>query len=170
MAKKGSRLREFEKNNRTLDISSKQKARKEKKREKLKLVQEEGAEANALQTGTGSGKKHRINWIRMGSVVFALVLVVFAGFTVKNIYDLKEREASLMEENLRLQMVKEELEMQVANIDSDSYIEEKARRDLKLVKGNELIFYFPEEYQVDQLSGDSEQAESGKDKEEGKNE
>lgn len=159
MAKKGSRLREFEKNNRTLDISSKQKARKEKKREKLKLVQAEAAAGTSAESN-GSGKKHRINWLRMGSVLVALVFIAVVVFSIKNIYDLKEREASLMEENLRLQMIKEELEMQAANIDSDAYIEEKARRDLKLVKGNELIFYFPEGFQLEEKNDTTEEEEN----------
>ena len=44
MAKRGSRLREFEKNNRVLDISNKQEARREKRREQRRKEREKAAQ------------------------------------------------------------------------------------------------------------------------------
>jgi len=177
MAKKGSRLREFEKNHRVLDISSAQEARQKKKTEKKRNLDSDGAPGTADAAAGGSGgagssasgadrssggRRTRINWVRAGSLIIALVFMVVVGLSVKNIFDLREREASLMEEKERLTMIREELQMQLAHIDSDEYMEEQARRQLKLVKGNELIFYFPEDFQVDK---DAEEDAAGDEEE-----
>ena len=39
---------------------------------------------------------------------------------------------------------KESLQLELENITSADYIESQARRDLKLIKPNELLFLFPE--------------------------
>jgi cell division protein FtsB len=46
--------------------------------------------------------------------------------------------------------MKEELTLQLENVNSDEYIEEQARKELKLMKGNELIFYFTEDDKSDE--------------------
>lgn len=174
MAKKGSRLREFEKNNRVLDISSNQEARRKKKSEKMKLAETAAGDPagqagsgglNAGGSGSGGksgGKRHRINWIKMGSVIISLVFLAVVAFSVKNIYDLKDREAALMERNQQLLRIREELTMELANVHTDEYIEELARRELKLVKGNELIFYFPDDFKLQRKeSGQGSSGEEG---------
>jgi len=149
MAKKGSRLREYEKNNRVLNISGAQEARQKKKSEKA------AAEGSGSPEDRSGRKQVRINWVRTGSLLIALAFVVVTALSVKNIFDLKEREAGLLEEKERLTMIKEELQMQFDHIDSDEYMEEQARRQLHLVKGNELIFYFPENFQLEKPEAES---------------
>ena len=69
---------------------------------------------------------------------------------MKNIYDLKAREADLQKENQKLEQMKEELTVELENVNTDEYIEEKARRELKLIRPNELVFYFPDDFQLKQ--------------------
>lgn len=165
MAKKGNRLRSFEKNNRTLDISSaqeeRQKKRKSGKGKKIKTQQKsavlsavpadgaEGAEnaggrSSEQRGGLAAGKK-RLNLFRLAGFALSLIFIIIVGMSVKNIYDLKEREQALMDRHEELLHMKEELTLQLENVNSDEYIEEQARRELKLIKGNELIFYFTED-------------------------
>ena len=139
MAKKGNRLREFEKTHRVLDISSAQKSRKLKKKEKA-----EKAEAQAGQSTAG----RHINWIRLVGVAVIIVFAVMVSLSVKNIFDLKEEEAALQERNSELIHLKEDLLMTLDNVNSDEFIEEQARKELKLAKGNELIFYFPDDWEA----------------------
>lgn len=158
MAKKGSRLREFEKNNRVLDISGAQKTRR-KKREAARLArQEEGksgkGDSRKAAEAAGQGKKsrkHRINRFKLLSWVITAALVIIVGMSVKNILDLRSQADSLTDKQTELLQQKEDLTIELENVTSDDYIEEQARRDLKLVKGNELIFLFPDE--LDEQTG-----------------
>lgn len=149
MAKKGSRLREFEKNHRVLDITSAQKERQKKK--SSRKPQEEKNE------DTANKKKRRVSWVRVIGLAVCAVFLLVVGISVKNIYDLKEREADLQKENQKLEQIKEELTVELENVNTDEYIEEKARRELKLIRPNELVFYFPDDFRLQQDEEESEE-------------
>lgn len=149
MAKKGSRLREFEKNHRVLDITSAQKERQKKK--SSRKPQEEKNE------DTANKKKRRVSWVRVIGLAVCAVFLLVVGISVKNIYDLKEREADLEKENQKLEQIKEELTVELENVNTDEYIEEKARRELKLIRPNELVFYFPDDFRLQQDEEESEE-------------
>lgn len=150
MAKRGNRLREFEKNNRVLDISSKQEARREKRKEQRRKEREK--ENNEADSGSDDivrefkkeKQETKINWKKIVPRVVILVFIVMMLGTLSNIHALKEKEKSLQEENMQLLKIKEELELEEKNVNSPDYIEAMARKDLKLAKSNELIFYFDE--------------------------
>lgn len=149
MAKKGSRLREFEKNHRVLDITSAQKERQKKK--SSRKPQEE------KNKDTANKKKRRVSWVRVIGLAVCAVFLLVVGISVKNIYDLKEREADLQKENQKLEQIKEELTVELENVNTDEYIEEKARRELKLIRPNELVFYFPDDFRLQQDEEESEE-------------
>ena len=173
MAKKGSRLREFEKNHRVLDISTAQESRKLKKKEKktrlaaAEAVTADSTEGNRSGSGHGNGSgqdsSKRINWVRLVGTVVLVAFLVMGGLSVKNILDLKEEAAALKERNLQLLQIKEELLMTMENVNSEEIIEEQARRELKLVKGNELVFYFPEDWELEKKHSDSGEGSDSKD-------
>ena len=149
MAKKGSRLREFEKNHRVLDITSAQKERQKKK--SSRKPQEEKKEDIANK------KKRRVSWVRVIGLAVCAVFLLVVGISVMNIYDLKEREADLQKENQKLEQIKEELTVELENVNTNEYIEEKARRELKLIRPNELVFYFPDDFRLQQDKEESEE-------------
>lgn len=149
MAKKGSRLREFEMNHRVLDISTSQEARRRKKENRKQKMTEADETASEVKSAAASGERtawKRGSWMKLIGIAIILVFIMIAAMSVKNIYDLKAEEASLMQRNEELLRLKEELLMELDNVNSREYIEEQARKELKLVKGNELIFYFPEDW------------------------
>lgn len=80
-------------------------------------------------------------------VAVVTVFLLMVAVSVKNIFDLKEEERALLQRNEELLQLKEELLMELNNVNSDEYIEEQARKELKLVKGNELIFFFPDDWE-----------------------
>ena len=142
MAKK-SRLHEFEKNNRVINIPQAQDAR----RERLEIARQKKA-------GTRK-KKIRINYMRM--VLFALVLVIGISFVVSavKIVQLQGEKKEVAAKNDELTHKKETLEMEYENVKLPEYIENQARRDLKLVKPQELLFAFNEEKQSGKTKNDS---------------
>ena len=160
MAKKGNRLREFEKNHRVLDISTAQEARRKKKEKKGILsgksaTAQAGADGTTMYAGTvteggetGSDGKSgkRSHWVMLIGMAVVVIFVLMVVMSVKNIFDLKEEERALKQRNEELVQLREELLMELKNVNSREYIEEQARKELKLVKGNELIFYFPDDW------------------------
>ncbi len=142
MAKK-SRLHEFEKNNRVINIPQAQDAR----RERLEIARQKKA-------GTRK-KKIRINYMRMA--LFALVLVIGISFVVSavKIVQLQGEKKEVAAKNDELTHKKETLEMEYENVKLPEYIENQARRDLKLVKPQELLFAFNEEKQTGKTGKDS---------------
>jgi len=155
MAKKGARLREFEKNHRVLDISTAQKARKKKKAAGAAACDSAAADSAAGKT------RYRFNWVRMTVLAVLIIFILMMILSVKNIYSLKAEESQLKQRNEELLQLKEELMMELDNVNSKEYIEEQARRQLKLVKGNELIFFFPEGWEESAAAKDKE--DNGKD-------
>ena len=146
MAKKGNRLREFEKTHRVLDISSAQESRKQKKKEKAEKAETETASADVQASQKTVGR--HTNWVKLIGVAVIIVFAIIISLSVKNIFDLKEEEAALQERNSELTLLKEDLMMKLDNVNSDEFIEEQARKELKLAKGNELIFYFPDDWEA----------------------
>lgn len=142
MAKK-SRLHEFEKNNRVINIPQAQ----DERRERLEIARQKKA-------GTRK-KKIRINYMRMA--LFALVLVIGISFVVSavKIVQLQGEKKEVAAKNDELTHKKETLEMEYENVKLPEYIENQARRDLKLVKPQELLFAFNEEKQTGKTGNDS---------------
>lgn len=132
-----------------LDITSAQKERQKKK--SSQKPQEEKKEDIANK------KKRRVSWVRVIGLAVCAVFLLVVGISVMNIYDLKEREADLQKENQKLEQIKEELTVELENVNTDEYIEEKARRELKLIRPNELVFYFPDDFRFQQDKEESEE-------------
>ncbi len=151
MAKKGARLREFEMNHRVLDISAAQEARKKKKEKNRILPEKIAADAGTYEkVAEAAGERaegKRSSWMKLISMAVVAVFILMVVMSIKNIFDLKEEESVLMQRNEELLQLKEELLMELDNVNSKEYIEEQARKQLKLVKGNELIFYFPDDWE-----------------------
>ena len=70
----------------------------------------------------------------------------------------KEREEAEAQKQ-ELLNTKEDLLAQYENINSAEYIERLARRDLKLVKSNELLFILPENIQKENEDDNAGKAE-----------
>lgn len=84
-----------------------------------------------------------------GIIAAALIILVIAYFAMSGIKIIRlnqEREDAEARKQ-ELQNTKEELMAQYENINSAQYIERLARRDLKLVKANELLFILPDDIQ-----------------------
>ncbi len=137
MAKK-SRLHEFEKNNRVINIPQAQ----DERRERLEAAKQK-------KEGTRK-KKVKINYMRLALCI--LVVVIGASFVVSavKIVRLQGEYKGVEARNEELTQKKETLEMEFENVKLPEYIENQARRELKLVKPQELLFAFGENAKADE--------------------
>ena len=91
--------------------------------------------------------------IAMVVIVLVIAYFVMSGIKIIKLNQEKEEAEARKQELLHTQ---EDLLAQYENINSAQYIERLARRDLKLVKANELLFILPEDTQERQQDGEAE--------------
>lgn len=101
------------------------------------------------------GKKP--NRMKLVACTVVIALIVYFGVSAIKIIKLNRERADVLAYNQELQQKKENLQLQLENINSPDYMESLARKDLKLIKPNELLFIFPEkEYKEDTKSDKQE--------------
>ena len=89
-------------------------------------------------------KKFKVG--RSGLILTLIIIIAATYFAVSALKIVRlnaEKEEALARQE-ELLMIKEDLTAEYNNINSAQYIERLARRDLKLVKSNELLFILPE--------------------------
>lgn len=148
MSKKGKRLREFEKNNRTYNFAESRERREQKyasisqKKNATALDQEE------LETRKAERRKKKlkiVNTKRFVASVIILILIASVGMSVINIVQLTIQKKELQAKNAELIKLKEDLTSEMDFINSAEYIEQQARKDLRMIKENELLFIVDDE-------------------------
>lgn len=148
MSKKGKRLREFEKNNRTFNITEARKKRAEKyshvsERKNKPAAQEKTVEEFKAER---KKKKHKItNMKRFVTSVIILILIASIGVSAINIIELTMQKNKLQKQNAELVKLKEDLTAEMEYINSAEYIEQQARKELRMIKENELLFIVSDE-------------------------
>jgi len=85
-------------------------------------------------------KKIRVNKTRIFLIVLALALIIVLGFSLKNIYDLRQEQKELVAQNKTLTEQKAQLKDELKNVNDKNYIEEQARIQLRLVKPGEILY------------------------------
>lgn len=147
MSKKGKRLREFEKNNRSFSVSEagrerQQRRKRHKPEETFSLVESKQQAAPQKK----KQKKNKITNIRR-FVAFAIIIFFIASVSVSavKLIKLKNQESILLQRNAELKELKEDLTAAMENINSAEYIEQQARKELKMIKDGEILFILPDE-------------------------
>ncbi len=87
-----------------------------------------------------------------------MILIAYFGISAIKIVNLNKEKAEVEAYNQELLQNKENLQLKLDNINSAEYIESQARRDLKLVKPNELLFIFSEKDSEDAEENSAENA------------
>lgn len=164
MGKKGKRLREFEKKNKEFSV------RESKQKDISSRVNEGEIFELDLKGRTSSGakknknnKKTVINTKRLVASAVILIFIVSIGVSAIKLINLKSERDGLLQRQAELTQLKEELTTELEHIDSAEYIEQQARKNLRLIKKNELLFVLSDdETEQDEI----EQAEKTEAKEE----
>ncbi len=85
-------------------------------------------------------KKKKINVVRLAMSAFIVILLVISMLYIKNILMLHAEQSRLQEENRRLEQEKADLEVELSNVNDLDYIEEQARKQLKMIKPGEVLY------------------------------
>lgn len=143
MIKKGKRLREFEKNNRTFSFVERGERKSKKDSSKDVRRNRNISESTDIDENVAEKKKKKfkiVNMKRFVASVIIVVLIASVGVSAINIIKLTIQRSELQEKNAALLKLKEDLSADMEFINSADYIEQQARKDLKMIKENELLF------------------------------
>ena len=139
MNKKGKRLREFEKKNREFSFRP--------KREKVVNIAGDGETVDVkteVKEQRKPKKKVVLNVKRFVMSAIIVVFVVSVGVSGFKLVALQREYNQLAKRQEELKQLKETLTAELKYVDSNEYIEQQARKSLKLVKDNEILFLLPE--------------------------
>ncbi len=89
------------------------------------------------------GRK-KVNYTKIALCAVVIILIAYFGVSAIKIVNLNKEKEEVTAYHQELLQNKEDLQLKLDNISSADYIESQARRDLKLVKPNELLFIFSE--------------------------
>ena len=85
---------------------------------------------------------------RRNLIIVAVVLLLLAA-SVRNIVKLELENRRLKHKQKELIEQRKELKIELRNVNSKEYIEEQARKQLRLVDPDEILFVFPNEKDKD---------------------
>ena len=85
-------------------------------------------------------KKIRINKGRLLLVAIVVILIVMIALSAGNVIKLKAEQSALERKQQELTSQKEELTQELKDSGSTAYIEEQARKQLKLIKPGEILY------------------------------
>ena len=88
--------------------------------------------------------RRKVNYTKIVVCAVVIILIAYFGMSAIKIVNLSKEKEEVAAYNQELLQNKEDLQLKLDNISSADYIESQARRDLKLVKPNELLFIFSE--------------------------
>ena len=135
------RSRKFYKETRVVDISE---AREERRRSRTETQSKKEKTANTEKPKKKRKKKRlwRRTLIYMGIIC---IIFLLAGLSVYKIIDLKLEENKL--EGQRQELIKEQkkLKEELKNVNDPEYIEQQARKQLKLIMPGETLYVLPDE-------------------------
>ena len=133
MSRSKSKKRELRSSERVTEASSETRPRASKKQNKKK----------SRTKGVFSKPANRRN-----AIIVAVVLLLLAA-SVRNIIKLELENRRLRNKQKQLIEQRKELKIELKNVNSKEYIEEQARKQLRLVDPDEILFVFPDEKEKD---------------------
>ena len=100
--------------------------------------------------------KVKIDPFRMTMTVIIIIMLIIVGIRVKKIVDLHLEQNELQKQNEALEDEKNSLKNELKNVNDLDYIEEQARRQLKMIKPGEMLYIMDDEkYKADADKSDS---------------
>jgi cell division protein DivIC len=91
------------------------------------------------------GNKLKFNGYKLVVLIISVALCVTIIFSVRNIITLHTENNELKEQNQVLVDERDNLKLELENVNTMEFIEEQARRQLKLVNPDEILFILPDE-------------------------
>ncbi len=148
MSKKGKRLREFERNNRAY-VFTESSERRERKNSTISAKKNlDVSERDEIERTKAEKRKKKLKIVNMKRFVASVIIIVFiasVGMSAINIIKLTIQKNELQAKNAELVKMKEDLTAEMDFINSAEYIEQQARKELRMIKENELLFIVGDE-------------------------
>lgn len=95
------------------------------------------------------GKKRKVNKLRVFIIACVLVFLFIFISSIKNIIFLHLEQGELKKEQTELKEQKKSLEGELKEVNDPEYIEEQARKQLKLIKPGEHLYILDDEEKQD---------------------
>lgn len=123
---------------RVIDID---KAREER-RSKRVIAESKKKKRQRVTPAAGASHRRSTQALRKRSIylIIAVILFVIIGVSVYNLVSLKMEQAKVNEDYAALIKEKAQLKEELSNVDSDEYVEQKAREELKMILPGETLY------------------------------
>ena len=139
MAKK-RRSSQFKDTSQVIDIDEARRKRQEKrKKQQQRTKQEKPAPKRAVRASIKAGRRKK----NITYAVIVLCIIAAIGASILNIVSLKSEYKEAEKQNQQLTEQKKELEKQLQDSKKDEYIEEEARKQLRMVNPGETVYIVP---------------------------
>lgn len=147
MAKKGKgRVEKFNRNNQLLDFKKAKKEREKAAKAAKKARKAELRRQRKEPPATEAERKHRErirkknNRKRLLVAVVTLVVVLVVGFSTYGIVEMKMQQKKLITKQEQLKEKKKSLQKELDTVNAREYIEQQARKQLKLILPGETLY------------------------------
>lgn len=110
----------------------------------------------------GKKKKRRkkINWFRVITLIIVAVLVIALSLSIHNVLTLRQEQKELKKTNKQLEEQKEAMQEELKHVNDKEYIEEQARKQLRLVKPGEILYILDDDDSSSSSSSSSDSSDS----------
>ena len=140
MAKK-RRSSQFKDTSQVIDIEEARRKRQAKRQKQQQRIQQQEAlnEKRPVRASIKAGRRKK-------SFIYAVVIICIIaaiGASLLHIIKLNSEYKEIEQQNQELQQQKEQLEKQLKNSKDDSFIEEEARQQLRMVNPGEYVYIVP---------------------------
>ena len=106
-------------------------------------------------------KRIKINYGRLAALIVIVVLIGTVGFNVRRIISLHAEKDKLMAQREELEQIRQEKLNELENVNDLDYIEEQARKQLKMIKPGEVLFVIDETVKEVKESQEEGQSDAG---------
>ncbi|MGI6721193.1 MAG: cell division protein FtsL [Anaerovoracaceae bacterium] len=152
MGKKSKgRIEKFNRNAQIVDFKRAQKekqreekaARKARRAEQRRIAREEPVSEFDKKLKKRLNSKHKRKNLIVLAIVVVLALVI--GFSTYNTVNLKLEQHKLLSRQEQLEQKKKDLKQELSTVNDDDYIEQQARKQLKLIMPGETLYILPDD-------------------------
>lgn len=140
-----------------------EKKKKQQREEELKRRQAE--EPVEISDVSESAVKRRKTKKRRRTGVYVLVIVLVLavfGFLLHSVIGLKMQQHELEAKKIELEKKKKELKEEKKAVSDNDYIEEQARKQLKMIKPGEILYVLPDDEDTESGGTDKEKQNDSK--------
>ena len=111
-------------------------------------------------------RRHRFFWV---GVLICVALIFFAARTVDTLTTLQEEKENVQKQLDALTKQRDQLEVELREVQSEEYVEQEARSELRMIYPGEVLYVAPDDEKEEGSDGsaaapDQDSSQDGKDK------